>query len=209
MSVDRSPSWAALRGCPPEQVCRDAEVRVDDAGSFVVPLLEARYRVSASEQVVLGPGPHGEQVLGDEELLLVAYLAKARLTPFSGRWVSPEGLPGGDLFFRGPHAPPVLPLIRRFGADPGAFLDAALALGGSRLSFGDVSAELRALPRIPVALVLWTADEEFPARASMLFASSVAGFLPLDVLLALMGTVVRRLVATAGSPPRRGPAPSA
>lgn len=208
MSVDRSPLWAALRGLPREQVCRNADVRDDDAGAYVVPLLETPYRVFASDQVVLGPEPGAEPIHGDEELLLVAYLARARQIPFSGRWVSPHGLPRGDLFFRGPHAPPVLPLVHRFGGDPRAFRNAAVALGGSSLSYGDVSAELRALPRIPVALVLWSADEEFPARASIMFDSSVAGCIPLDVLLALMGIVVRQTVAAADSPPRRGSAPS-
>lgn len=202
MTEEHHPLWSALCAAPAEVVCREADVSAGPDGAFEVPLLDALYRVRPQEHAVTGPGTAGP-VHGDEELLLVAYLAGAKQLPFTGRWVSPHGLPGGNLFFRGPHEPPLLPLIRRFGTDPQGLLAAGLDLGGSRLAFGDVSVELRALPRVLVAPVLWAADDEFPARASMLFDSSVGACLPLDVLLALMGVVVRRLIAVADSAPRQ------
>jgi hypothetical protein len=41
--------------------------------------------------------------------------------------------------------------------------------------------ELYPLPRVPVTLILWFGDEEFPARADLLFDSSVELQAPLDI----------------------------
>jgi hypothetical protein len=45
--------------------------------------------------------------------------------------------------------------------------------------------ELLALPKVPVTLLLWTADDEFPARADLLFDATAPRHLPTDILWAL------------------------
>jgi hypothetical protein len=107
--------------------------------------------------------------------------------------VSERQLPGGSLFFQGPHALPLAPLLRRFGADGEAFRRVCLGLGGRPIEFGDAGFAFQALPFIPLAVILWIADEEFPARAGMLFDPTAADHLPLDLLLALAHAVVARL----------------
>jgi hypothetical protein len=48
------------------------------------------------------------------------------------------------------------------------------------------------MPRIPVTLILWLSDEEFPARADLLFDSTCEIHLPLDILwsIAMMTILV-------------------
>ncbi len=58
--------------------------------------------------------------------------------------------------------------------------------------------ELATLPEMPLTLVLWTADEEFPARTAFLFDPVIEYQLPLDVILSLIQAVVRRLLRAAG-----------
>ena len=67
-------------------------------------------------------------------------------------------------------------------------------LGGKPLDFGDLSLEFSVLPRVPLACVLWVEDEEFPARVSFLFDSSIETHLELDVIFALVSSVVRKLL---------------
>jgi hypothetical protein len=88
-------------------------------------------------------------------------------------------------------------LIERFGTAPEKFLDVGIVLGGSRIAYGDVAIEFLALPRIPVGCVLWAEDEEFPARVTFLFDSSIHAHLPLDVVLALVRSVVTRVLEVA------------
>ena len=57
--------------------------------------------------------------------------------------------------------------------------------------------ELLVLPRIPLTFVIWAADEEFPARASILFDETTGSHLLLDALLAAVNLAVDALVKTA------------
>ena len=144
-------------------------------------------------------GPPGDRLPEDSEfgLLILGYLIHAREVEVSGAWVSERQLPGGSLFFQGPHALPLTALLERYGRDAEAFGSACGRLGGKPLDFGDASFAFQALPRIPLAVVLWVADEEFPARLGVLFDSTAALHLPLDLVLALVHAVTVRLESAA------------
>jgi hypothetical protein len=197
MSREESPLWKTLARLPPREVGERAGVAVNDEGGFVVPLLTGFLTVSPQRSEVRDARDSGALVRGEEELLLLAYLIHARATPFTGRWVSATSLPGGELFYRGPHALPVHPLESAFGGAPSGLLRAGERLGGTRLSYGDASVELKVLPRVRAAPVVWGGDDEFPARATMLFDSCLAEWMPLDLVLALAHVVVRRLLEPA------------
>ena len=155
-------------------------------------------------------GQQQDGLLADAEfeLLVLTYLTQAVEIPADGSWISEKDLPGGSLFFRGPHALPLEPLRARFGEDLPGFRRAALELGGSALPYGDAAYGFTALPRLPAGCLLWAGDEEFPARANLLFDRTLGRHLPLDVVLALAHCLVLRLLETAG-PAAVGPAGSA
>jgi len=192
--------WQTLAGQKGTEVCRRS-LAVEAAGGaagYSVSFLDRQYRVEP-EAGRIG-GPQADPLLSDAEfeLLLLTYLAQARDTPIEGAWISEKDLPGGSLFFRGPHALPVQPLLSRFGGDLPAFRRAAEGLGGRALPYGDAAYGFTALPRIPAACVLWAADEEFPARINLLFDHSLSQHLPLDVVLALVHCLGLRLLEAAG-----------
>ena len=139
----------------------------------------------------------------EQVLLALEYLACARDVPLSGRWVSGSQLPGGEFFFRGPHAIPSEPVAARFGSAPGEFLERARHLGGEIKSSGempgDAAACFRVLPRVEIAVVLWTADDEFPARATILFDASICEHLQLDGVLLAASVLVRKLTGEGGA----------
>ncbi len=174
------------------EVSRRTGATLDTANDYLLELLDQRYRVCPARQTIAGPA--GEP---DDEMavVLLGYLTHAAEAPFTGKWISASSLPGGDLFFRGAHALPVEPMVRRFGGDPASLSRAGQALGGTLPGFGDVSIALRPLPRVMLAAVMWRGDDEFEPRAAFLFDSSMAGRYPLDMVLALTCVVVRRLVA--------------
>jgi len=186
--------WKELQNLEPADVCRRTCARFDQQGVYAVDFMEKEYRLSIDKERT--EGPDGEALASDSELqlLLLTYLLSAQEVPFSGKRISEKDIPGGELFFRGPHALPTTPLIERFGRNPEKFLEIGTALGGKRCAYGDVAIEFLALPRIPVACVLWAEDEEFPARVTFLFDSSIDSHLPSDVVLALVRSVVKLLV---------------
>ena len=66
--------------------------------------------------------------------------------------------------------------------------------GDEPCEFGDASVLVRVLPRVPVTMVVWGRDEEFEARASILFDGTAADQLPLDALLAAVNLAAQALL---------------
>ena len=122
----------------------------------------------------------------DFELLLLTYLLRSMNIDPSGKWVSEKELPGGSNFFSGQHRLPFAALEKCFGADVAGFRRCCQALHGRELEFGDASYAFEPLARIPLACVLYGQDEEFPPRITLLFDSTIAYQLPLDIVLALV-----------------------
>ena len=187
--------WERLQAADPAEVAARAAVRWDpDAQAYHVPLVDLDIRVTPAERQVAGPDgfPGWEPMLSS-----IQYLLTAQDAPLAAEWVSPLSLPYGDLFFRGPHDLPSPGIEGAYGQDRDAFCRAAEALGGEALDMGDAAFAFQVLPRIPIAVVLWLADDEFPARAQFLFDGSACRQLPLDALWLLTKILARRLVAAA------------
>jgi len=188
--------WERLRAEPPNDAAARAAADYDAARqAYRVRLLDQELCVVPSEERVEGPdGPTGFQAT----LVCIQYLLTSRDEALRGEAVDPKSLPYGQFFFRGLHDLPTAKLEAAFGDRLDAFRAAAEAIGGRPLAMGDAAYEFRALPRVPVTVVLWGADEEFPARARFLFDKAADRQLPLDALWVLSGVVARRLIAAGG-----------
>jgi hypothetical protein len=200
----RARLWQELAARKAAEVGRRCLV-VSEQGGYSLDFLDRRYFVEPGTGRIGGPQEDGLLADAEFELLVLTYLTQAVEIPTDGTWISEKDLPGGSQFFRGPHALPLQPLLARFGEDLPGFRRAALKLGGSTLPFGDAAYGFTALPRIPAGCLLWAGDEEFPARANLLFDRTLGRHLPLDVVLALAHCLVLRLLETAG-PASVGPA---
>jgi len=113
--------------------------------------------------------------------------------------VSPMELTGATTFFqsRGPHAIPSAPLEERFGRDLAGFLESGSRLGGEPRDLGDGAFALSVYPGLSVEVILWEADDEFPAQVSFTVPSGLDRFWQLDAVLGLMGLVVKELLRVA------------
>jgi hypothetical protein len=118
------------------------------------------------------------------------YLANAKNIPSSGRLISPASLSGGEIFQKGTHVLPLGKLAEKYGTDTENFHKRGLELGGKQLDHGDCSLLLHPFPRVPVTLILWTGDEEFPARVDMFFDVTCEQHLPTDVIWSTAMTAV-------------------
>ncbi|MDP7079060.1 MAG: DUF3786 domain-containing protein, partial [Candidatus Undinarchaeales archaeon] len=98
-------------------------------------------------------------------------------------WVGPRDLIGGREFFIRPHEVPVNRIVERFGSDRGAFEEACKTLGGRPEQYADAAFSFLLLPRLPIAVLLWLEDEEFPARATMLVDRTASKHFQLGALV--------------------------
>ena len=120
-----------------------------------------------------------------EQLCILTYLLNVLDIPLANELVTAERLDPGGFFFRGSHRLPMQKLEDLLGKEPEQLKKAGKALNARACTFGDASIEILVLPRIPITLIIWAADEEFPARASILFDRSASEQMPLDALYAL------------------------
>jgi hypothetical protein len=188
--------WERLLQEDPKAICRRSEALYDAAtGAYLLDFLQERYRISprtraftlASSSAISKAPPIELQVI------LITYLLNAQEIPLLDKLVAGSSLKGGKCFFTGAHGFPLDPLVAKYGQDIKGFLDRGLSLGAQQVRYGDAALRFLALPRVPVVMVLWQGDEEFPTRLSVLFDASIEQHLPLDTIYALVGEICRRL----------------
>jgi len=188
-----------LAALDPADVCRRSTAEWDgETGIYRLAVLDHTAAIDAAgHSVTWSDGPAAGASLSLElALAALFFLLRAEPVQLSGEWISEKELEhgAGTVFFRRTHALPLHLVAERFAADCEGFLSAGRALGGEPAEGGDAAIELPALPRVPVRVVLWLADEEFPASAGMLFDSSVERHLPMDVIYGL-GVELCRMIA--------------
>ena len=182
-------AWDTLAELDPEDVSHRAHVVYDESlGGYVLPLFNKELLIRPGDSQISGNSPEAALLLdrlSDYVTLSVLwYLIQAKDEPLSGNLIKPSHTGEGRMFFAGAHVLPLDRIVRRYGNDARGFLDKGLELGGEQLDFGDASLMLFPFPRVPVVLLLWTGDEEFPARADLLFDATCSSHLPMDILWA-------------------------
>ena len=187
--------WAKLVALDPTETAKRSRCRFDgDSSTFIVPLMGADFVVDGGQRLI-APADDPETRAGFlEQLCILAYLINASDIPIAGKLVSGEKLDAGQFFFRGPHGLPTQKLEEAFGDEPSLLHEGGACLNAEPCEYGDVSLSLGILPNVPVVFVIWGRDDEFEARASILFDKTASRQLPLDALLAGVQLAVKKLI---------------
>jgi len=186
-AAGESKAWELLAAGDPAQVCARAGVDFNPSdGTYRVPSFGRDFTVNPAERLILSREPDGEVFLNRYAYLfrlsVLWYLVKSAPARPLGNLVKPAGLPGGDIFLKGSHILPLDALAEKYATRPEAFLDAGAALGATPAAYGNAAVVLAPLPKVPTTVILWTEDDEFPARADLLFDATCSQQLPLDIL---------------------------
>lgn len=178
-------AWELLAGLDPEQVTVRARVGFDGE-SYRLKCFREELEIFPARREIRAGSPLGRYLLEDladySRLSVLRYLVDCRNVPLSGNWTKPRNTGPGQIYFSGSHKLPLEQVAARFAPDIPCFLARGRALGGEPLPYGDASIMLLPFPRIALALVLWRADEEFPARADLLFDAACSTHLPPDIM---------------------------
>ncbi|MFN2284565.1 MAG: DUF3786 domain-containing protein [Anaerolineae bacterium] len=182
-------AWQTLVKSDPEKIQRRAKVTYDQASQvYTLTSFGCDLGISLKDNRIFGFLPEGEALLDKLDsstgLTLLWYLISAKDIPISGKWVRPDSLPGGQIYVKGSHVLPVDQIAEKYGSDAQAFIDIGKQFGGDVLDYGDAAIRFLPFPRVPVALTLWTADEEFPARANLLVDANCELQIPTDIIWA-------------------------
>lgn len=168
-------------------------------GRIQVSFLNTRYEVRAPEgdvEYAASEGTQKEPALW-EKILVLHYLNQADGTPLAGRYISFKEIPDGRLYQPNFEKRAVAPLLAVFGSNPGEALLSGQALGGRQVELGDLAITVPVFPRVPVTVVFWEPDEEFPARVTLLFDRSISHYLPTEDMVLASQMLAFRLVGLA------------
>jgi hypothetical protein len=145
-----------------------------------------------------------EEVPIQQQILLLHYLRGAWVSGgavSSEEWISFQEVPDGRFYIDAFQRRAKAPLIQAFGSKPEQLPEVAAKLYNAvPFDRGDFSVVVQVLPLVPVALVLWRGDEEFPPDGNILFDRTICKLFSAEDIAWLAGMVVYPLVGKVKNP---------
>jgi len=134
-----------------------------------------------------------------EKILILHYLNNAKKEDLTGELIAYQEIPSARFYLSAFNARSRDPFIAAFGENPDKLPVVAQELfAAQRASMGDVSVTIQAFPKIPITLVIWRGDEEFPPNGTILFDSSIKdNLLSAEDISELVSMIVYPLIAKA------------
>ena len=128
------------------------------------------------------------------KVMLLLYVTRASGAPLVGEWVAYRDLPN-TISKQKTFEKWINRIATTWAGRFDELAAAAEAMGGKRVEdpSADLALRFTALPRVPLHLALWDADEDFEARASLLLDRGVLDYLDQEALTLLAEELMRRL----------------
>ncbi len=179
-----------------EQQCRKSGARyqiVDSQPVIIVEYLNRSYQVTLPD-VTLSLVDSQEEIPIRDKILILHYLTQAKGTPLANEVIAYKQLPEGSHYFPTFYKRAIKPLTDHFGKQPQLLIDTAGKLGGYQADYGDGAVTINAFKLVPVTLVLWQGDEEFPPTGNILFDATISDYLPTEDINVLCEIIAWKLV---------------
>jgi hypothetical protein len=145
----------------------------------------------------------GEEVPIQQQVLILHYLngaASSEGVKITGDWISFQDINDGRFYMGAFIKRAKDPLLKIFGDNPKRLVEiSSEAYEASLTDFGDFSVILKPLPLVPMVLVLWEGDEDFPPEGNILFDKSISKILSAEDVAWLAGMVIYPLIGIAKS----------
>ncbi|MFP4474752.1 MAG: DUF3786 domain-containing protein [Desulfatibacillaceae bacterium] len=184
-----------LAQTPAKQLSRESGFDLASHDSLRVPFLNRVYRVALPDFTFEDDQDQDRDVPIQEQVLILHYLKAPDKAPPSSNWVAYREIPGA-AFYHPTFAKRALdPLKRFFGDNLNGLKRSAHQLDGTPIDVGDVGFEFRPFPYVPLQVVMYAGDEEFPPDAGILFDKGAGDMLSPEDLAWLAGMLVYRLIA--------------
>jgi len=182
---------------PFEVILKRSGFESPDADTFRIPFLDRIYRVGFPRFEFEDTTDRKKEIPLQEQVLILHYMSATEIPEAAGHWISYREIPGAAFYFGAFIKRAVEPLRKVFGQNLSGFSRSAEKLHAREIASGDAAFEFKVLPAVPLQLILWTGDAEFPAEASILFDSTIGQILSPEDAAWLAGMVVYRLMALA------------
>ena len=135
-----------------------------------------------------------EEIPLRDKILILHYFIQAKGTPISNKMITYRELREGANYFPTFSKRAIKPLVDYFGKEPRRLLDVAGTLGGQKADYGDAAVTINAFSQVPITLVVWRGDEEFPPNGNIMFDSTISNYLSTEDINVLCQTIAWKLV---------------
>ncbi len=193
--ASRNLAAAALAAQPIADISSRTGFPEEKENTFTVSFLNRTYRVDFPGLSFQDKGAPEKEVPIQEQVLILHYMMGSKAGHPEGRWISYREIPGASFYYSAFVQRAVEPLKKAFGTRIDGLKAAAEKLGGTQVPEGDGAWELTPFPKVPLRLILWAGDEDFPPEANILFDRSIGTILSPEDTAWLAGMVVYRLIA--------------
>ena len=178
-----------------EKIAQRSGFELPGGNSLHIPFLDRTYRAGYPQFEFTDQVDGQKEVPIQEQVLILHYLMAAEIPDLSGQWISYREIPGASFYFGAFIKRAVDPLKKVFGQNIAGFSRSAEKLKARKIENGDAGFEFSVLPAVPLQLILWEGDDEFPAEANILFDKTIGQMLSPEDVAWLAGMVVYRLIA--------------
>jgi hypothetical protein len=160
-----------------------------------VPFLNREFTLSFPDFIFKDISDTEKEIPIQEQVLILHYLmAEGTDTP-TGNWVSYREIPGASFYFSAFTNRAIDPLKKVFGDNISDLTKASQSLNGCPVDIGDAGFEFHMFPRVPLRMILWQGDDEFPSEANILFDEIIGKILSPEDIAWMAGMLVYRLIS--------------
>jgi len=183
----------------PKDVCQRASCEYDDINDlFILSVWGNEYGIFPNQFKIKCMDNKIQSLHEYFYLFIIHYLLTSKEIEITNEWISEKDIPGGTTFFRGPHQIPTNLISLRFNNNVNEFKERCEQLHGIPLNMADAAYRFKITPRIPVAVLYWKGDDDFPAESKILYDRTIAEHLASDVIYALAAGICNRLGKSLG-----------
>jgi hypothetical protein len=177
-----------------EQQCRNSGGRyLPTEKSIILDHLNRSYKIKPADGEV-SYVDSDEIVPIRDKILILHYFTHARGTPLTGRLITYKELQEGINYYPTFFKRAIEPIINHFKEEPERLPETAALLGGRKTDYGDIAVSIEGFSRVPLTIVLWRGDNEFPPEGNILFDSTIADYLPTEDITIICEIIAWKLV---------------
>lgn len=183
-AVQKAQWQERFAGFDPAKIVEILQLPVED-GKLYVTYFGRQYRLRLSDGVLekMGNYQWTERLWTNEAMSVYHYLYYTKDRPgFKGSFVPSSSLEGSGIRNTNVPDPLLDPFARRFSGRTAALREVCERLGGRKLAQGDVSYEFDSFPTVPLRLIFWDAEEEFPAQARVLMDEKATDYMDAETV---------------------------
>jgi hypothetical protein len=184
-----------LAKLPLDRIIRQSGFAISEAAVINIPFLNRNYRVAYPDFEFVDASEPNKEVPIQEQVLIMHYLMADSPRKLPPKWIAYREISGAAFYFSAFVKRAIDPLKKVFGQNVAGLKKAAGQLNAVPIETGDTGFEFHIFPKVPLQMILWIGDDEFPPEANILFDQTIGELLSPEDVAWLAGTVVYRLIA--------------